>query len=199
VRQVSVQKPQRSTLTTDSSLSVGGRSVGSPHPPSEPRTFPPFALALALALGIVLGLLLAAAISAFVDGSGTGKPRVSASTTPKASTSQQQSDLSTTQRQDQIQSDSVPEDRDVRILGCGTDADGYASAEVLISNGSAKRSTYFVRVIFTSAASGRTISDDVASVKRLPPGKSAPPQVVNAIDRAPGQTVLCRLGSVTRY
>ena len=42
-------------------------------------------------------------------------------------------------------------------------------------------------------------SDAVASVKHLPPGDSAPLQTVQAVDAAPGEQVLCQLGSVSRF
>ena len=102
------------------------------------------------------------------------------------------------QRSDALQASDTPEARDVRILGCGTDAQGFASANVLITNGTSKRATYYVRVLFTTAA-GRIVSDDVASVKRLPPGRVAPLQTVNAVDAAPSEQVNCLLGSFSRF
>jgi hypothetical protein len=140
-------------------------------------------------------------ISSVVDGSssGAGSRSGTASATPSAISSRQREDLKATQRSDELKANAVPENRDVRIFACGTDADGYASAHVLISNGTPRPATYYVRVIFTSAGDGRIISDDVASVKRLPPGSTSPSQTVSAVDPAPGETVLCRLGSVTRF
>jgi hypothetical protein len=163
--------------------------------------YPGMALGLALAVGVLLGLLFAAVISSLISG---GSSSDSAGTKPKTSTSsaissQQAQDEQAQQRSDQVRVDTAPETRDVRILGCGVDGNGYASARVLITNSTDKRATYYVRVLFTAAGNGRLISDDVASVRRLPPGQSAPLQTVNAVDRAAGENVLCRLGSVTRF
>ena len=142
-------------------------------------------------------------ISSFVGGSsnsttssdtGTGKP-----STPKAIASRQSSDAQTRAHSDSVQAADTPEARDVRILGCGTDSQGFASAKVLITNSTSQRATYYVRVLFTTAGSGRIVSDAVASVKRLPPGQAAPLQSVNAVDSAPGQQVDCTLGSVSRF
>jgi FlaG/FlaF family flagellin (archaellin) len=197
IRPLTPQKPQRATVTTETkphSL----RKPDDRRPSQEPRQYPGTALGLMLVLGVLLGLLLAAVISSLVDGGSSG----SSSPKPKTSSvipSQQQEDLQTRQRTDAIAADESPESRDVRILGCGTDANGYASAQVLITNSTSKRSTYYVRVIFTAAGDGRTISDDVASAKRLPPGASAPLQSVQAVDAAPGEQVLCRLGGVSRF
>jgi hypothetical protein len=205
MRQVTVQKPQRSTVSTPSSeresQRTGHRSGGSSGSSGDRRTYPAAALALMLVVGVVAGLLFAAVISSFVDGSSSGaKSRsATASATPSAISSRQREDLKATQRSDELQANAIPENRDVRIFACGTDADGYASARVLISNGTSRPATYYVRVLFTSAADGRLISDDVASVKRLPAGSTSPAQTVSAVDPAPGETVLCRLGSVTRF
>jgi hypothetical protein len=201
VRSVTPQKPQRSTVSTDTSPLSLRKSGSRSHDPSEQRKYPATALGLMLVVGVLLGLLLAAVISSFVDGGASGNKAgatTSTSSTPSAIAGQKGQDLRTTQRTDQIQADEAPEDRDIRILGCGSDANGYASAQVLITNSTSKRLTYYVRVIFTTAG-GRTVSDDVASVKHLPPGATAPLQTVNAVDAAPGEQVLCRLGGVTRF
>lgn len=197
IRPLTPQKPQRATVSTETKpLSL--RKPDPDRSPKEPRQYPGMALALMLVVGVLLGLLLAAVISALVDGGSSD------STKPKGSTasaipSQQQQDLQHRERTDEIAANQAPETQDVRILGCGTDAGGYASARVLITNSSDKRSTYYVRVIFTAAGDGRTISDDVASVKNLSPGDTGPLQTVEAVNAAPGEKVLCRLGSVTRF
>jgi hypothetical protein len=208
MRSVTPQKPQRGTVSSskgsDSERSDAKKSP-SLHKPvhrdSEkdgPRTYPGTALGLALVVGVLLGLLFAAVISSLIDG---GSSSSSTSTKPTTSSgavaSQQADDLEKRQRSEVVRA--APENQDVRILGCGVDGNGYASADVLITNSTAKRATYYVRVLFTAAGDGRTISDDVASVKRLPPGQSAPLQKVDAVDKADGEKVLCQLGSVTRF
>ena len=209
MRSVTPQKPQRGTVSSSSrSEAKGSDAKTSPslHKPvhrdsekDEPRTYPGTALGLALVVGVLLGLLFAAVISSLVGG---GASSSSTTTKPTTSTSgavasQQADDLQKRQRSEQVRA--APEDRDVRILGCGVDGNGYASADVLITNSTDKPATYYVRVLFTAAGDGHTISDDVASVKRLPPGQSAPLQKVDAVDRAEGENVLCQLGSVTRF
>jgi hypothetical protein len=216
MRSVTPQKPQRGTVSVTSKPSVSkshstrsdAKKSPSLHKPTqderaqdEQRKYPGAALGLALVVGVLLGLLFAAVISSLVSGgsssSTTGtKPETSPS---GAVSSQQAQNQQEQQRSDQVRVDAAPEARDVRILGCGVDGNGYASARVLITNSTDKRATYYVRVLFTAAGDGRTISDDVASVKRLPPGQSAPLQTVNAVDRAEGENVLCRLGSVSRF
>jgi len=201
MRPLTPQKPQRSTVSTSRKSTSLHKPEHDKRSSEEPDKYPGTALGLALVVGILLGLLFAAVISSLVDG---GSSSTSATGTPKASpsgaiASQQADDLQTQQRTDQIRADAAPEARDVRILGCGVDGNGYASARVLITNSRGKRATYYVRVLFTAAGDGRTISDDVASAKRLPPGESAPLQTVHAVDRAEGEDVLCRLGSVSRF
>jgi hypothetical protein len=213
MRQVTEQKPQRSTVSSPSSGhrasveltkrrpgSRTGGSSGSGHGSGndEPRTFPPMALGLMLVVGILIGLLFAALISSFVNGGASGTTDgVSAKPTP--SPSGHADDVQAQQHTDEIRENATPEARDVRILGCGVDSNGYASARVLITNSTDKTATYYVRVVFTGASDGRNISDDVASAKDLPPGATAPLKDVNAVDSAPGQDVLCRLGSVSRF
>lgn len=203
VRSVTPQKPQRATVSTDTSPLSLHKSDRGTRGPQEQRQYPGTALGLMLVVGILLGLLFAAVISSFVGGGASGNgPKTPASASASASastTSQKAKDLQRTQRSDQIQSDESSASRDIRILGCGSDANGFASAQVLITNSTSKRSTYYVRVIFAAASDGRTISDDVASVKHLLPGATAPLQPVNAVDAAPGEQVLCRLGSVSRF
>jgi hypothetical protein len=167
---------------------------------AEARTYSTAVLGVVLVGGILLGLLFAGVISSFVggssgSGSGSGSSKPS---TPGAIASQRSENAQSRQRSDSLQAD-TPEARDVRIMGCGTDARGFASARVLITNGTAQRATYYVRVLFTTAGDGRIVSDDVASVKRLPPGQVAPLQSVNAVDSAPGEQVNCTLGSVSRF
>jgi hypothetical protein len=200
MRQVTAQKPQRASVSSSSSSLKGWSRSGDSGPPQDPRTYPATALALMLVVGIVIGLLFAALISAFLGGgdSSGDKPNGSAPTS-SSSRSSKQSDIDTTQRNDQIRANSAPESRDVRVFACGADANGYASARVLISNGGSDAATYHVRVIFASGADGDIISDDVASVQDLAPGTSAPLQTVNAVDRAPDGDVVCRLGGVSRY
>jgi hypothetical protein len=191
------QKPQRATVSTETKpLSL--RKPDGSRPSQEGRTYPGAALGAMLVIGILLGLLFAAVISSLVGGgsSGSAEPKPSSS---GAISAQQSQDLQTRQRTDAIAANQAPEARDVRILGCGADAEGYASASVLITNSSAKRSTYYVHVIFTGASDGRTISDGVASVEHLLPGATAPLQTVQAVNAAPGEQVLCRLGAVTRF
>jgi hypothetical protein len=208
MRQVTPQKPHRSSVSTSttSKMSLTKPSLGKGNRPERPpsqddRTYPAGALAAMLVVGVVLGLLFAALISAFVGGddSSSSRPNGSASPSTGSAGSGGQSDLDTTQRSDQIRANSAPENRDVRVYACGVDADGYASARVLITNGGDDSATYHVRVIFASAADGDIISDDVASVKNLAPGTSAPLQSVDAVDRAPDGNVVCRLGSVSRF
>jgi hypothetical protein len=155
-------------------------------------------LGVVLVGGILLGLLFAGVISSFVGGSSGSGSGSSKPSTPGAIASQRSENAQSRQRSDSLQAD-TPEARDVRIMGCGTDARGFASARVLITNGTAQRATYYVRVLFTTAGDGRIVSDDVASVKRLPPGQVAPLQSVNAVDSAPGEQVNCTLGSVSRF
>ena len=197
IRPLTPQKPQRATVSTDTKP----HSLAKPDQPGssqDPRRYPGTALGGMLVLGVLLGLLFAGIISSLVGGgsSTTTTPTPSAS---GAIASQQAEDQQTQQRADQLRANQAPESRDVRILGCGSDAAGYASASVLITNSTSTRSTYYVRVLFTSAGDGHIISDDVASVKRLPPGATAPVQTVNAVDAAPGDRVLCQLGSVSRF
>jgi hypothetical protein len=179
-----------------SSGSKGSTEGGDGGEPS--RSYSGWIVAVALVVGVLLGILFAAVISSFVGGSGDGN-NGAAHAVPSAVASQQHSDLSTTQRQDELRANEAPESRDVRVFGCGTDPRGYASAQVLITNSGARAASYYARVIFSSATNGRTISDDVASVKHLLPGHSGPIQSVNAVTAAPGETVLCRLGSVSRF
>lgn len=212
MRQVSVEKPHRSSVSrpsaseTTAPLSLKGRQSRDQKPEHGQRTFPPMALGLMLLVGVLLGLLFAAVISSFVDGgsSASGSSRGASSSaspeaTPKAIASRQAEDLRAQQRSDEIRIAAAPEARDIRILGCGSDANGFASAKVQITNDDHVPKTYYVRVLFTSAADGRTLSDDVASVKRLRQHSTAPLQTVNAVESAPGEQVLCRLGSVTRF
>jgi hypothetical protein len=210
VRQVSPGRQRASVERDRSSGRLGAlsltKSLARPSTPSGPpsshdeqgRRYPAMALLLVLVLGIVLGLLLAALISSVVGGGGSSSstPR---RTTPSAIATQQDENRQTAQRSDELQAAASPESRDVRILGCGTDSRGYASARVLVTNSTNERSTYYVRVLFTAASDGRIISDDVASVKRLLPGKTSPLLPVDAVDAAPGEQVLCRLGSVSRF
>ena len=201
MRQVTPQKPHRSSVSTSTSkmsLTKSSLASGRPdRPPSQDeRTYPAGALAAMLVIGVVLGLLLAALISAFLGGgSSSDRPNGSASPSARASGSNGQSGLDSTQRSDQIR---TPPENDVRVYACGVDADGYASARVLITNGGNDSATYHVRVIFASASDGNIISDDVASVKNLAPGTSAPLQSVDAVNRTNGD-VVCRLGSVSRF
>ncbi|HSP39110.1 MAG TPA: hypothetical protein VLR26_15310, partial [Frankiaceae bacterium] len=176
MRQVTEQKPQRATVSSTSSSHRASipptRSRRPDGGDDEPRTFPAMALGLMLVVGILLGLLFAAVISSFVNG-GSSHRSAGASATPTAASSAQDANRRVQQHANEIQANNAPESRDVRILGCGVDGDGYASAQVLITNSTDKRATYHVRVLFTSA-DGRIISDDVASAKRLAPGSTAP-------------------------
>lgn len=174
---------------------------------SEPHRYPAAALWGVLVGGILLGLLFATVISSFIGGSSDSSSSGSSSSgsgsgktsTPNAIASRQSENAQSRQRSDSQQAAESPEGRDVRILGCGTDARGFASARVQITNSTTQRATYYVRVLFTTAGDGRIVSDDVASVKRLPPGQVAPLQPVNAVDSAPGEQVNCSLGSVSRF
>jgi hypothetical protein len=174
---------------------------GFDHGSGKPRTYPAAALWVVLVGGILLGLLFAGVISSFVSGSSdsttsSGSGRTS---TPSASTARQSESARTQERTESRQADGSPINRDVSILGCGTDAQGFASARVQITNNTAKSATYYVRVLFLKSADGRYVSDDVASVKRLPPGQTAPLQSVKAVSFSPGEQVTCTLGSVSRF
>lgn len=205
MRQVSPQKPHRSSVTSPSQTrtSLSSWSQGGEPPESDSgRSYPPTALALMLVVGIVIGLLFAALISAFLGGGSPPRDRPKGSAPSSAGSSasaDQQSDLQTTERSDQIRANKAPESRDARVFACGVDSSGYASARVLVTNGGADSATYRVRVIFASGADGGIISDDVASVRDLAPGTSAPVQSVNAVDKTSDGKVVCRLGGVSRY
>jgi hypothetical protein len=146
--------------------------------------------------GVLVGLLFAIVISASVGGSDAKTPAGSTRGSPTNGESQRLQDL---QHRDAVRDNEVVESRDVRVSGCGVDVSGYASADVLISNGTSDTATYYVRIAFVSAKTGRLLSDDVASVHGLPAGESAPVQTVHSIDRAPDGGVLCRLASVSRF
>jgi hypothetical protein len=200
MRQVTAEGAQRSTVSTRSSPSSGNKRSGPPA--GEGRTFSVWIVAAALVVGVLLGLLLAGIISALVGGdtvSGNRRTTPGASATPSEITDRQRQNLEEIQRRDARRENEVAEDRDVRISGCGTDSDGYASAQVLISNGTTKTATYHVRVIFASAADGGIVSDDVATARKLAPSTSAPIQTVQSADPAPPEGVICRLGSVSRF
>ena len=124
------------------------RSASTDRPPSQDeRTYPAGALAAMLVIGVVLGLLLAALISAFLGGgSSSGRPkrervavgprvRLERAVRPRFHPAVRP-----------IRANSAPE-TDVRVYACGVDADGYASARVLITNGGNDSATYHVRVI----------------------------------------------------
>jgi hypothetical protein len=195
--------PQKSTVSTlSSSLLARNRESGSSERPTgSDRTFSVWALLVALVAGILLGLLMAMVISAFVDGNSSSRAGAGSSTSasPSASASSARDALSHNQQQDAIRADQAEESRDVRITACGSDTDGYASARVLISNGTDSSATYYVHIIFASAANGGIVSDDVASARHLAPGTSAPIQTVHSIDRSPPEGVICRLGGVSRF
>jgi hypothetical protein len=200
MRQVTAEGPQRSTVSTRSSSSSGRKGRGPQA--GEGRTFSAWIVAAAFVVGVVLGLVLAGIISLFTGGdtaSGSRTTTPGASATPSEITDRQRQHLEEIKRRDARRANEVAEDRDVRISGCGTDSDGYASAQVLISNGTTKTATYHVRVIFSSAADGGIVSDDVATARKLAPGTSAPIQTVHSADPAPPEGVVCRLGSVSRF
>lgn len=177
----------------------GGSGSGG-HGPGEPRTYPGMALGLMLVAGVLLGLLFAAVISSFVDGdSSSSSAKPSPSTRASGSSDGSSSSGDESRSAAEGEGATSPEARDVRIMGCGTDARGYASASVLITNSTQERKTYYVRVLFTAPGEGRIVSDDVASAKHVPPGTSAPLQTVQAVDAAPGERIQCRLASVTRF
>lgn len=199
MRPLTPQKPQRATVSSSSKPSLRKPDHGA-HSPSEPRQYPGTALGLMLVVGVLLGLLLAAVISSLVDGgSSTDRAGSTSSASPSKPGTSKDEDSRAQQRSDELRANEAPESRDVRIIGCGADANGFGSARVMITNSTTSRSTYYVRVIFAAASDGRTISDDVASVKHLLPGATAPLQTVNAVDSAPGEKVQCRLGAVSRF
>lgn len=178
-----------------------GDDDGSGHGSGKPRTYPAAALVVVLVGGILLGLLFAGVISSFVGASSdsttsSGSGRTS---TPSASASRQSEDAKSQERTESRQADGSPINNDVSIVGCGADAQGFASARVQITNNTSKSATYYVRVLFLKSADGRYVSDDVASVKRLPPGRTAPLQPVKAVSFSPGEQVTCTLGSVSRF